>query len=156
MEKENARFVLDKLYTLGLVEKVGKAYFIKYSLGEAIVKKTLPRLIDVLKEIAKVESSFRTHNYGRLIEGTVFNSVTNAIPMISYLMNKGSVRVSVTGTHVYTGKTVELEGTVIELNRNNQSFKLLIEGGKEVEVGDRDSKGVDVKASSVIVYGVRE
>ncbi|RLE87948.1 MAG: hypothetical protein DRN04_17635 [Thermoprotei archaeon] len=156
IEEGKARLILDKLYTLGLVEKVGRAYYVKYPLGDAIIKRTLPRLIDVLKEIAKVESSFRTHYYGRLVEGIAFNSVASAIPMIAYLMDKGSVKVSVTGTHVYTGKTVELEGVVTSLNRDNRSFKLLVEGGKEVEVGDRSSKGVDVKASSVIVYEVGE
>jgi len=156
IEIESARLMLDKLYTLGLIEKVGRAYYVKYSLGDAIIKKTLPRLIDVLKEIARVESSSRTHNYGKLIEGTVFSSVANAVPMIAYLMERGPVKVSVTGTHVYTGRAIELEGIITALDRANHSFKLLIEGGKEVEVGDRDSKGVDVKASSVIVYRVRE
>ena len=152
--EDEARDVLDKLYTLGIVEKLGREYFVKYSLGEAVLRRTLPRLVEVLKSIARVESSFRAYSFGRIVGGRSFNSVRNAIPYIRYLSERGAVKVKVTGVHVYSGRTIEVEGLVQRVDSDNCSLRILVDGG-EMEVGDYKSEGVDVKASSIIVYEVK-
>lgn len=146
----------DEMYLSEIAERIG----ISRALAKIHLKK-LERVGIVTSRLILDEERGKALRYYKLVPfkieispEVILEVSNNAIPMIAYLMNKGSVRVSVIGTHTYTGKTVELEGVVMSLNRDNYSLKLLVEGGREV--GDRNSKGVDVKASSIIVYGVKE
>jgi len=151
IEVECAEEILGRLHTLGLVEKVGRAYYIEYSLGEAIIRRTLPRIVNTLKEVAKIESSARLCLAVKFLRGRAFSSVREALPYIKYLLSKGFVKVAVTGVHVFAGRTVELEGLVEALNYENKSMRILYTDGREVEVGDQDSKGIDVRAVSILV-----
>ncbi|RLE70602.1 MAG: hypothetical protein DRJ37_06280 [Thermoprotei archaeon] len=151
LEEENAREILDKLYTIGLVEKIGKAYYIKYPLREALIKKTLPRVMEVLKTIAKVYSSRNVWFFSKSVRGKSFNSVREAIPYIKYLKAVSVPKVRIIGSHVYSGDIVEFEGIVDDIDLENHSITVISNMGEEVEVGDFDSKGIDVEASTIII-----
>ena len=151
LEEENAREILDKLYTVGLVEKIGKAYYIEYPLGEALIKKTLPRIMEVLKTIAKVYSSRNIHIFSKSVRGKSFNSVREAIPYIKYLKDVSVPKVRIIGSHVYSGDIVEFEGIVDNIDSENHSITVISNIGEELEVGDSDSKGIDIEASTIIV-----
>lgn len=52
---------LDLLYTVGLIDRIGKAYQVRGDLSTSIIRRLLPKITETLRSIAKVESSVRSY-----------------------------------------------------------------------------------------------
>ena len=146
---------LDQLYSTGLIEKLGKAYYVKDKPSKSIVKKLLPRINESLRVIASVESSSRNiHDPMLKLSGKSFKRVSDAIAACKYLTREGfTVMGRVIGVQVFSKELVEFEGPVLDYE--SRCITLLTETGEKVNVGDGHAKGVDVKAHTVIIRGAR-
>jgi len=58
-DPEKVSSTLDMLYSLGLIEKLGSAYFIEKNLAEAIRTKTMKIVQKILNELARIASRAR-------------------------------------------------------------------------------------------------
>ena len=157
VDEEHVIDGLDKLYSAGLIEKLGKAYYVKDKLSKSIVNKLLPRINESLRIIASVESSSRSTLDPMLkLKGKSFKRVCDAIPVCKWLTREGlTVMGRVIGVQAYSKELVEFEGPVLEFDQGSRCVTLLTETGEKVIVGNEHARGVDVKAHSVIIRGVR-
>ena len=155
LDEEQVMDGLDQLHSAGLIEKLGRAYYIKDKLSKSIVSKLLPRINESLRLIASVESSSRNiHDPMLKLGGKSYKRVKDAIAACKYLTREGlTVMGRVIGVQAYSKELVEFEGPVLEYGSG--SMTLLTETGEKVNVGDGPTKGVDVRAHTVIIRGAR-
>jgi hypothetical protein len=149
--------ILDLLYSTGLIERIGKAYFVRESLSASIVRRLIPRVTESLRNVAKVESKSRADvNYYHKLKGRSFTDVGSAIAAYKEISRLGrSPRARVVGTHSYNGEPIEVEGPVTNFGYSPQHLVIITESGVRMVVGNRDSQGTDVKAHSIIIKGDR-
>jgi hypothetical protein len=147
--------VLDLLYTTGLVEKMGKAFYVRDKLSTSIVKKLIPRITESLREIAKAESSTRSEaEYYHKMRGRAYSDVREAISAYREILRTGaSVSARAVGSHGYTGESVEVEGLIIEHSYHPPNLVILTESGEKMIVGGKHDRGVDIRAQTVVVRG---
>jgi len=146
---------LDNLYTFGLIDKMGKAYYIKDGLSKAITQKLVPRITESLREIASAESGGRHHmDVIQKTNGRAFSDLGEAVVACKELerMNVTPVARAI-GVKGYADESVEVEGPVIKHDLHPSNLVLLSESGEKIVVGGRHSNGVDVRAHTVIVRG---
>jgi len=55
-EEDKVLSALDMLYSIGVVEKLGSAYFVEHNLSDALRTKTLKILSKILNELSKIAS----------------------------------------------------------------------------------------------------
>ena len=154
---ESVQEILDLLYSTGLIERIGKAYFVRESLSASIVRRLIPRVTESLRNVAKVESKSRADvNYYHKLKGRSFTDVGSAIAAYKEISRLGrSPRARVVGTHSYNGESIEVEGPVTNFGYSPQHLVIITESGERMVVGNRDSQGTDVKAHSIIIKGDR-
>lgn len=58
---EEVQRTLDLLYTVGLIDKIGKAYQVRGDLSTSIIRQLIPRITETLRSIVKVESDTRSY-----------------------------------------------------------------------------------------------
>jgi hypothetical protein len=152
---EDLQETLDCLYSNGLIERIGKAYFVRESLSAAIVKRLLPRITESLRNVAQVESKSRADvNYYHKLKGRSYTDVGSAIAAYKEISRLGrSPRARVVGTHSYNGESIEVEGPVTNFGYSPQHLVIITESGERMTIGNRDSRGTDVKAHSIIIKG---
>ncbi len=152
---EEIQEALDVLYTVGLIDKMGKAYLVREDLSTSIVRKLIPRITETLRSIAKVESKARSYtDFFHEMKGRAFSDLRSAIAAYKEISSRGgSPIVRVVGVHAYTEKSIEMEGPVVDYGYDPPRLVILSEGGDRVVVGDRKGRGVDVKAHTVIIKG---
>lgn len=146
---------VDLLYSLGLIDHLGKAYFVRDSVASSIVKRLIPRITENLRSIATVESRARTDSgYYQKMQGRAFSDVDSAIAACKDITRLGRSPVArAIGVHSANGETVEVEGPVATYGYTPLHLVIISESGEKVVVGNRDSKGADVQAHSIIVKG---
>ena len=149
---------LDNLYTYGLIDKMGKAYYIKENLSKAITRRLVPRITESLREIASAESSGR-HQMNSLqkMKGKAFSDLGEAIVACKELEKlRATPIVRAVGVKGYNDESVEVEGPVLKYSQHPNSMVVIPESGEKIVVGGRHTKGVDVKAHTVIVRGEKD
>ena len=149
---------LDNLYTYGLIDKMGKAYYIKENLSRAITQRLVPRITESLREIASAESSGR-HQVEVIhkMKGRAFSDIGEALVVCKEVERLNGTPVArVVGVKGYNDESVEIEGPVIKYSHHPSSLVILAESGEKIVVGGRHTKGVDVKAHTVIVRGEKD
>ncbi len=146
---------LDNLYTYGLIDKMGKAFYIKENLSKAITQRLVPRITENLREIASAESSGRHQvNVIHKMKGRAFSDLGEAVVACKEIEKlNGTPIARAVGMKGYDDESVEVEGPVIKYNRYPSSLVIIAESGEKIVVGGRHTKGVDVKAHTVIVRG---
>lgn len=152
---ETVQESLDLLYSIGIVDRLGKAFYIGEPLSSSIVRRLIPRVTEGLRNVASVESKARV-GLGQLrsLEGRAFGSVKEAIPALGEAKRSGSnCTVRFVGTQCDSGEAVEVEGPVIDLDYGNQTITVITKSGEKIVVGGRHSDSVDVRAHTIIVKG---
>jgi hypothetical protein len=146
---------VDLLYSTGLIERLGKAYYVKEPLSTSIVKRLIPRITESLRTIAKTESTARSDaTYYHMMRGRAFSDVGSAIAACKEISRVGgSPRARAIGVHSYNDETVEVEGPVSDYGQAPHHLVIITESGEKIIVGNRSSRGADVKAHSIIVKG---
>jgi hypothetical protein len=146
---------VDQLYSLGLIDHLGKAYFVRESVSTSIVKRLIPRITENLRSIAKAESRCRSDSgYYQKIRGRAFSDVGSAIAACKEITRLGRAPIArVIGVHSFNGKTIEVEGPVSNYGHSPQHLIIISESGEKVVVGNKNSKGADMQAHSIIVKG---
>lgn len=146
---------VDALYTAGLIDRIGKAYYVKESLSASIVKRLIPRITESLRKIAKMESGSRSNaDYYLKMKGRSFSDVRDAVIACKEISRLGgSPFARVVGEHGYTDESVEVEGPVLKYGYDPHHLVVISESGEKVVVGGRHIRGVDIKAHSIIVRG---
>jgi hypothetical protein len=154
-EPEEVLELVDLLYSTGLVERLGKAYYVRESLSTSIVRRLIPKITESLRSIAKAESRTRSDaTYYLTMRGRAFSDVGSAIAACKEISRvAGSPLARVVGVHSYNDETVEVEGPVSDYGYAPQHLVIITASGEKVVVGNRNSKGADVKAHSIIVRG---
>jgi hypothetical protein len=154
-EPEEVLKLVDLLYSTGLVERLGKAYYVREPLSTSIVRRLIPRITESLRNIAKAESRARSDaTYYRTMRGRAFSDVGSAIAACKEISRMGGSPIArVVGVHSYNDETVEVEGPVSDYGHTPQHLVIITESGEKVVVGNRNSRGADVKAHSIIVKG---
>lgn len=149
---------LDNLYTYGLIDKMGKAYYIKEELSRAITQRLVPRITENLREIASAES----HGKHQMqvfykLKGRAFSDLDEAVVACKEIeMVSGTPVARAIGVKGYDDESVEVEGPVIRYTYHPSTIVILSETGERMVVGGRHTKGVDVKAHTVIVRGEKD
>lgn len=153
--EEKIQESLDKLYSIGIIENLGKAYYIGGSISASIVRKLIPRVTESLRMIASTESKTRVDSdYLVKMKGKAFGNVGDALPVIGEMVRKGSNNfVKVIGVKSISEETVEVEGPVVDVDYKNHSFIMISASGEKVVVGGKNSQGVDLRAHSIILRG---
>lgn len=146
---------VDQLYSIGLIDHIGKAYFVRDSVSTSIVKRLIPRITENLRSIAKVESRSRSDSsYYQKMRGRAFSDVGSAIAACKEITRLGRAPiVRAVGVHSFNDETIEVEGPVSNYGHSPQHLVIISESGEKVVVGNRNSKGADVKAHSIIIKG---
>jgi hypothetical protein len=146
---------IDQLYSIGLIDHIGKAYFVREPVSTSIVKRLIPRIIESLRSIAKVESRCRSDSsYYQKMRGRAFSDVGSAIAACKEISRLGRVPTArAVGVHSYNDETIEVEGPVSGYGHSPQHIVIISESGEKVVIGNRNSKGADVKAHSIIIKG---
>ncbi|UCH31277.1 MAG: hypothetical protein JSV05_07200 [Candidatus Bathyarchaeota archaeon] len=154
-EPEEALEVVDLLYSTGLIERLGKAYYIRESLSASIIRRLIPRITESLRIIAKAESSVRTDAaYYSIMRGRAFSDIGSAIVACKEISRLGKSPVGrVVGVHSYNDETIEVEGPVSDYGHTPQHLVIITESGEKLVVGNRNSRGADVKAHTIIIRG---
>ncbi len=157
-EPEEVLELLDLLYSTGLIERLGKAYYVREPLSTSIVRRLIPRITESLRTLAKTESRARSDaTYYRTMQGRAFSDVGSAIAACKEIARAGgSPMARVVGVHSYNDDTVEVEGPVSEYGHAPQHLVIITASGEKLVVGNRNSHGADVKAHSIIVKGDQE
>lgn len=147
--------LVDLLYSTGLIERVGKAYYVREPLSTSIVRRLIPRITESLRNIAKTESRARSDaTYYCTMRGRAFSDVGSAIAACKEISRTGRSPIArVVGVHSYNDETVEVEGPVSDYGHTPQHLVIITDSGEKVVVGNRNSRGTDVKAHSIIVKG---
>jgi len=148
---------VDQLYSLGLIDHIGKAYFVRESVSTSIVKRLIPRITENLRTIAKVESRSRSDSaYYQKMRGRAFSDVGSAIAACKEITRLGKAPVArAIGVHSFNDETVEVEGPVSNYGHSPQHLVIISESGEKVVVGNRNSRGADIQAHSIIIKGDR-
>jgi len=146
---------VDTLYTAGLIDKMGKAYFTRDTLSRSIVKKLIPRITESLKEVAKAESSSRSEaEHYHKMKGRAFSDIREAVSAYREISRMGATPMArAVGTHGYSEEYVEVEGLIIDHGRNPPNLVVLTDSGEKMIVGGEHARGVDIRAQTVIVRG---
>lgn len=146
---------VDALYTAGLINRIGKAFYVKEPLSVSIVRRLIPRITESLRKIAKMESGSRSDaDYYMKMKGRSFSDVGEAVTACKEVSRLGgSPFARVVGTHSYTDESVEVEGPVLKYGHDHNHLVLVSESGEKVVVGGRHARGVDVRAHSIMVRG---
>jgi len=146
---------VDALYTAGLIDRIGKAFYVKEPLSASIVKRLIPRITESLRKIAKMESGSRSDaDYYLKMRGRAFSDVGEAVTACKEVSRLGgSPFARVVGTHGYTDESVEVEGPVLKYGHDPNHLVVVSESGEKVVVGGRHARGVDVRAHSIMVSG---
>jgi hypothetical protein len=157
MDEQQLDEGLDQLYSAGLIEKLGKAYYVKDKLSTSIVNKLIPRINESLRTIASVESASRSRIDPMLkLRGKSFNRISEAIAAYKWLTREGmTVRGRAIGVQAYSDELIEVEGLLLGVDTETRCITLLTETGEKMMIGDKHARGVDVKAQTVIIRGVR-
>jgi hypothetical protein len=152
---DETREHVDQLYSLGLIDHIGKAYFVRQSVSTSIVKWLIPRITENLRSIAKVESRSRSDSgYYQKMRGRAFSDVGSAIAACKEITRLGRTPVArAIGVQSFSGETVEVEGPVSNYGYSPLNLVIISESGEKVVVGNKNSKGADVQAHSIIVKG---
>jgi predicted transcriptional regulator len=154
-EPEEVLELVDLLYSTGLIERLGKAYYVREPLSTSIVRRLIPRITESLRNIAKAESRARSDaTYYCTMRGRAFSDVGSAIAVCKEISRIGGSPIArVVGVHSYSDETLEVEGPVSDYGHTPQHLVIITESGEKVVVGNRNSRGADVKAHSIIVKG---
>jgi hypothetical protein len=146
---------VDSLYTAGLIDRIGKALYVKEPLSASIVRRLIPRITESLRKIAKMESGSRSEaDYYTKMRGRAFSDVGEAVTACKEVSRLGrSPFARVVGTHGYTDESVEVVGPVLKYGHDPNHLVMVSESGEKVVVGGRHARGVDVRAHSIIVRG---
>ncbi len=146
---------VDALYTAGLIDRMGKAFYVKEPLSASIVRRLIPRITESLRKIAKMESGSRSDaDYYLKMRGRAFSEVGEAVTACKEVSRLGgSPFARVVGTHGYTDESVEVEGPVLKYGHDPNHLVVVSESGEKVVVGGRHARGVDIRAHSIIVRG---
>ena len=146
---------VDALYTAGLIDRIGKDFYVKEPLSASIVKRLIPRITESLRKIAKMESGSRSDaDYYLKMRGRAFSDVGEAVTACKEISRLGeSPFARVVGTHGYTEESIEVEGPVLKYGHDPNHLVLVSESGEKVVVGGRHARGVDVRAHSIMVSG---
>jgi len=149
---------VDQLYSLGLIDHIGKAYFVRESVSTSIVKRLIPRITENLRSIAKVESRARSDSgYYQKMKGRAFSDVGSAIAACKEISRLGRAPIArAIGVHSFNGETIEVEGPVSSYGHCPHHLVIISESGEKVVVGNKNSKGADVQAHSIIVKGDKD
>jgi len=152
---DETREHVDQLYSLGLIDHIGKAYFVRESVSASIVRRLIPRITENLRSIAKVESRSRSDSgYYQKMRGRAFSDVGSAIAACKEITRLGRAPIArAIGVHSFNGETIEVEGPVSNYGYSPQHLVIISESGEKVVVGNKNSKGADVQAHSIIVKG---
>lgn len=147
--------LVDLLYSTGLIERLGKAYYVQKPLSTSIVRRLIPRITESLRNIAKAESRARSDaTYYYTLRGRAFSDIGSAIVTCKEISRMGGSPIGkVVGVRSYNDETVEVEGLVSNYGYSPQHLVIITESGEKVIVGNRNSRGTDVKAHSIIVKG---
>jgi hypothetical protein len=148
---------VDQLYSLGLIDHIGKAYFVRESVSTSIVKRLIPRITENLRTIAKVESRSRSDSaYYQKMRGRAFSDVGSAIAACKEITRLGKAPIArAIGVHSFNDETIEVEGPVSNYGHSPQHLVIISESGEKVVVGNRNSRGADIQAHSIIIKGDR-
>jgi len=154
-EPSEIRELLDLLYSTGLIERLGKAYYVQKPLSTSIVRRLIPRITESLRNIAKAESRARSDaTYYYTLRGRAFSDIGSAIVACKEISRMGGSPIGrVVGVRSYNDETVEVEGLVSDYGYSPQHLVIITESGEKVIVGNRNSRGTDVKAHSIIIKG---
>lgn len=154
-EPEEVIELVDLLYATGLIDRLGKAYYVRESLSTSIVKRLIPRITESLRSIAKAESRARSDaTYYQTLRGRAFSDVGSAIAACKEISRVGgSPLARVVGVHSYNDETVEVEGPVSDYGHTPQHLTIITASGEKLVIGNRNSRGADVKAHTIIVRG---
>ncbi|NIV44417.1 hypothetical protein GWN49_06010 [Candidatus Bathyarchaeota archaeon] len=146
---------VDQLYSIGLVDHLGKAYFVREPVSTSIVKRLIPRITENLRSIAKVESRVRLDSgYYQKMRGRAFSDVGSAIAACKEITRLGKAPIArAIGVHSFNGETIEVEGPVSNYGHSPQHLVVISESGEKVTVGNRNSRGADMQAHSIIIRG---
>ena len=154
-DEEEVQECLDTLYTAGLVDRIGKAFMAQEDLSSAITRKLIPRVIETLRSVAKVESSSRSYaDYYHSMKGRAFSNVREAVVACNEIFRiGGSPVVRVVGVQGYSNESVEIDGPVIKCGLDPAYITIVSASGDKVVVGSSGAEGVDVKAHTVVIKG---
>lgn len=154
-EPEQVLELVDQLYSTGLVERLGKAYYVREPLSTSIVRRLLPRITESLRSIARAESRARSDaTYYHIVRGRAFSDVESAIAACKEISRVGeTATVRVVGVQSYNDEAVEVDGPVVDYGYAPQHLVVVTASGEKIVVGNRNSRGADVKAHSIIVKG---
>lgn len=146
---------LDLLYSNGLVERLGRAYFVREPVSRSIVKRLIPRITESLRNIARVESKTRADSsYYQKLRGRSFTDVGSAITACKEISHAGASPVArVVGAYSYNDESVEVEGPVLDYGYTPQHLVIVTGSGEKVTIGNRHARGADVKAHSIVIKG---
>ncbi|UCB60514.1 MAG: hypothetical protein JSW72_00125, partial [Candidatus Bathyarchaeota archaeon] len=124
-------------------------------LSTSIVRRLIPRITESLRSIAKAESRARSDaTYYHTMRGRAFSDVGSAVAACKEISRVGVTPTArVVGVHSYNDETVEVEGPVSGYGHAPQHLVIITESGEKIVVGNRNSRGADVKAHSIIVKG---
>jgi len=148
---------VDTLYTAGLIDKMGRAYFTSGTLSKSIVQRLIPRITESLKEVAKAESSSRSEaEHYHKMKGRAFSDIREAVSAYREISRMGATPMArAVGSHGYSEEYVEVEGLIIDHGRNPPNLVVLTDSGEKMIVGGEHARGVDIRAQTVIVRGER-
>ncbi len=152
-EPEEVLELVDLLYSTGLIERLGKAYYVREPLSTSIVRRLMPRITESLRNLAKAESRARSDaTYYRTMRGRAFSDVGSAIAACKEISRAGGSPIArVVGVHSFNNDTIEVEGPVSDYGHAPQHLVIITASGEKLVVGNRNSRGADVKAHSIIV-----
>lgn len=154
-QPEDIREHLDLLYATGLIDRLGKAYYVREPLSTSITRRLIPRITESLRSIAKAESGARSDATHYLtLRGRAFSDVGSAIVACKEISRAGASPIArIIGVHSYNDETIEVEGPVTDYGHAPQHLVIITASGEKLVVGNRNSRGADVKAHSIIVKG---
>jgi hypothetical protein len=154
-EPEDVLELMDLLYATGLIDRLGKAYYVREPLSTSIVRRLIPRITESLRTIANAESRARTDATHHLtLRGRAFSDIGSAVAACKEVSRVGGSPIArVVGVRSYNDETVEVEGPVADYGHAPQHLVIITASGEKLVVGNRHSRGADVKAHSIIVRG---
>jgi len=149
---------VDMLYSTGLIERMGRAYFIRNPLSTSIVRRLIPRITESLRIIAKAESKCRSDaTIYHKMKGRAFSDIGSAIVACKEMTRAGISPVArAVGIRSYSDESIEVEGPVIGYGHSPLHLVIVTESGERIVVGNREAKGADVEAHSIIVKGEKD
>ena len=155
---EDVLGALDTLYTAGLIEKMGRAYYTSGTLSRSIVQRLIPRITESLKEVARAESSSRSEaEHYHKMRGRAYSDIREAISAYRELSRMGATPIArAVGIHGYNEEYVEVEGLIIDHGRNPPNLVVLTDSGEKMIVGGEHARGVDIRAQTVVIRGEKD